>query len=70
MAGTFELKKAANGQYMFNLKAGNGEIVLTSETLFVQGRGRSRYRIRAQERGHTMPISSARPPRTARRTSI
>jgi uncharacterized protein len=32
MAGAFELKKAANGQFMFNLKAGNGEIILTSET--------------------------------------
>ena len=31
MAGTFELKQAKNGQYMFNLKAGNGEIILTSE---------------------------------------
>jgi uncharacterized protein YegP (UPF0339 family) len=28
----FELKSAANGQFMFNLKAGNGEIILTSET--------------------------------------
>jgi hypothetical protein len=32
MAGTFELKKAANGQYMFNLKAANNEVILTSET--------------------------------------
>ena len=32
MAGMFEWKKAANGQYMFNLKAGNGEVILTSET--------------------------------------
>lgn len=32
MTGTFELKKAADGQYMFNLKAGNGEVILTSET--------------------------------------
>lgn len=31
MAGKFELKTAANGQVMFNLKAGNGEIILTSE---------------------------------------
>jgi uncharacterized protein len=31
MAGTFELKKSKNGQYYFNLKAGNGEIILTSE---------------------------------------
>jgi uncharacterized protein YegP (UPF0339 family) len=31
MAGVFELKPAAGGQFMFNLKAGNGEIILTSE---------------------------------------
>ncbi len=31
MAGTFELKKAKNGQFHFNLLAGNGQIVLTSE---------------------------------------
>lgn len=32
MAGTFELKKDAKGKYMFNLKAANGEVVLTSES--------------------------------------
>lgn len=32
MAGTYELKKTTNGQYMFNLKAGNHEVILTSET--------------------------------------
>mgnify|MGYP000870095318 CR=1 FL=1 len=32
MPGKFEVKKATNGQYMFNLKAGNGEVILTSET--------------------------------------
>jgi len=32
MAAKFEIKKASNGQYMFNLKAGNGEVILTSET--------------------------------------
>ncbi len=31
MAGKFELKKTASG-YRFNLKAGNGEIIATSET--------------------------------------
>jgi uncharacterized protein YegP (UPF0339 family) len=31
MAGIFELKPAAGGQFMFNLKAPNGEIILTSE---------------------------------------
>lgn len=31
MAGKFELKKSKNGQFMFNLKAGNNEVILTSE---------------------------------------
>lgn len=31
MSGWFELKKASNGKYFFALKAGNGEIVLSSE---------------------------------------
>ena len=32
MPGKFELKPSANGQFMFNLKAANGEVILTSET--------------------------------------
>jgi hypothetical protein len=32
MAGKFEIKATRNGQFMFNLKASNGEIILTSET--------------------------------------
>jgi hypothetical protein len=31
MAGKFELKATKKGQFMFNLKASNGEIILTSE---------------------------------------
>ena len=31
MAGRFELKKASDGQFLFNLKAGNGQVILTSE---------------------------------------
>ncbi len=31
MAGKFELKKAKDGQFMFNLKATNGQVILTSE---------------------------------------
>lgn len=31
MAGKFELKVAANGKYHFNLKASNGQIILSSE---------------------------------------
>ena len=31
MAAKFELKKSNNNQFHFNLKAGNGEIILSSE---------------------------------------
>ncbi len=31
MAGYFELKTTASGKYMFNLKAGNHEVILTSQ---------------------------------------
>ncbi len=31
MAGKFEVKKSKNGKYHFNLKAGNGQIILSSE---------------------------------------
>lgn len=31
MASKFEIKTAKDGQYFFNLKAGNGEVILTSQ---------------------------------------
>jgi uncharacterized protein len=31
MAGKFEIKQSTNGKYHFNLKAGNGQIILSSE---------------------------------------
>jgi uncharacterized protein YegP (UPF0339 family) len=31
MAAKFEITKSASGQFHFNLKAGNGEIIATSE---------------------------------------
>ncbi len=31
MAAKYELKTTANGKYIFNLKAGNGEVILTSQ---------------------------------------
>lgn len=31
MAGVFEVKKAKNGEYHFNLKATNGQVILTSQ---------------------------------------
>ena len=32
MAAKFEIKESADKQFMFNLKAANGEVILTSET--------------------------------------
>jgi uncharacterized protein YegP (UPF0339 family) len=32
MAGKFEIKKTKNGQFMFNLVAPNGQIILTSQS--------------------------------------
>lgn len=31
MAGKYELKNSKDGQFMFNLKASNGQVILTSE---------------------------------------
>ena len=31
MAGKFVISKRSNGQYQFNLKAGNGQVILTSQ---------------------------------------
>lgn len=32
MAGTFEIKPTSNDRFMFNLKASNGQVILTSQT--------------------------------------
>ena len=37
MAGWFELSKSSDAQYRFVLKAGNGEIILTSELYTTKG---------------------------------
>ncbi len=31
MAGKFELKKSASGKFLFNLKAGNNQVILSSQ---------------------------------------
>jgi uncharacterized protein YegP (UPF0339 family) len=31
MVGKFEISKRGNGEFQFNLKAGNGQVILTSE---------------------------------------
>jgi uncharacterized protein YegP (UPF0339 family) len=37
MAAKFEIQKASDGQFFFRLKAGNGEIILTSEQYQAKG---------------------------------
>jgi uncharacterized protein YegP (UPF0339 family) len=37
MAGKFDLKKSTSGKFYFNLKAGNGQIILTSEMYEAKG---------------------------------
>ncbi len=32
MAGKFEIKEGSGGKFRFNLKAGNGQIILSSES--------------------------------------
>ena len=32
MSGSFEIKPASDARYMFNLKASNGQVILTSQT--------------------------------------
>lgn len=38
MAGKFALKKSSNGQFHFNLHAGNGQVILSSE-MYKEKRG-------------------------------
>lgn len=37
MAGKFEISKRTNGEYQFNLKAGNGQVILSSEGYSTKG---------------------------------
>ncbi len=37
MAGKFEIKQSTNGKFYFNLKAGNGQIILSSEMYETKG---------------------------------
>jgi len=41
MAGKYELKSASGGQFMFNLKAGNGQVILTSEAYTTKAAARN-----------------------------
>ncbi len=37
MAGKFEIKKSTNGKFHFNLKAGNGQVILSGEMYETRG---------------------------------
>lgn len=37
MAGKFEIKNSTNGKFYFNLKSGNGQIILSSEMYETRG---------------------------------
>ena len=41
--GFYELKVAKDGQFMFNLKAANGQVILTSELYKTKASARKRY---------------------------
>ena len=41
MPGKFEIKKNSNGDYRFVLKAGNGEIIATSESYKTKASGKN-----------------------------
>jgi hypothetical protein len=62
MAGKFVLKKSSGGKYDFVLKAGNGEIIATSETYTARlppGTGSSRSRrARREPRSTTRPANN------------
>lgn len=55
MAGWFELSKSSNDQFRFVLKAGNGEIILTSElytTRAVAEKGIASVRVNSPQDAH------------------
>ena len=61
MAAKFEIKKAKNGQFMFNLKASNGEIILTSEMYKKKGsckKGIKSVRVNARVHEHFKTLTA------------
>lgn len=62
MAGTFEIKKAKDGEFFFHLKAGNGQIILASEMYKEKGSAETASRQSRKMRAMT-PTTSVRTPR-------
>ena len=54
MAGKFVLSKAKNGKFHFSLKAGNGEIIATSQMYDTKGGCSQRDRVRQEERAKAL----------------
>jgi len=50
MAGKFEPYQDKADEYRFRLKAGNGEVIATSEWLLVKGERQERHRVSQDER--------------------
>ena len=69
MAGgsQYELKKSNDGQFMFNLKAGNGEVILTREPY--KQKASAEKGIESVKSPPGTSATSARPRPTAARTS-
>jgi uncharacterized protein YegP (UPF0339 family) len=63
MAGTFVLKKNAAGKYHFVLKAGNGEIIATSETY--NSKSAAKNGIESVQKNAPGPRSTTRPASSA-----
>jgi uncharacterized protein YegP (UPF0339 family) len=66
MAGKFEVTQSKNGKYMFNLKAGNGQIILTSQmyetkTSAIQGVESCKKNSAADERFERAESTSGQP---------
>jgi uncharacterized protein YegP (UPF0339 family) len=52
MSGKFELKKGRSGKFSFNLKAVNGQVILTSQTYKTKAAAKNGIKRRHQRRGN------------------
>jgi hypothetical protein len=70
MAAKFDLKQGGSGQFMFNLKAGNGEVILTSELYRQKAERYCWHRLCEGERRATIPATNAKRRRMDKRSSF
>jgi hypothetical protein len=64
MAGTFEIKKAKDGEFYFHLKAPNGQVILASE-MYKQSPPPKTASHPSRRTPPTTAASSAKTPKTA-----